>query len=106
MHFSEEYTRITKQYISNEQGPFYSLQIDIDAHTDLHPTDYNTWTTLLNIHSSLFTELVAKINNYNRLKKKNNNKNLTTLEIRSMERGICPIATLALHLTLYSLTGS
>jgi len=28
------------------------------------------------------------------------------LEIRSMERGICPIATLALHLTLYSLTGS
>ena len=23
-----------------------------------------------------------------------------------MERGICPIATLALHLTLYSLTGS
>jgi len=28
------------------------------------------------------------------------------LEIRSMERGICPIATLALRLTLYSLTGS
>ena len=28
------------------------------------------------------------------------------LEIRSVERGICPIATLALHLTLYSLTGS
>ena len=28
------------------------------------------------------------------------------LEIRSMERGICPIAMLALHLTLYSLTGS
>ena len=28
------------------------------------------------------------------------------LEIRSMERCICPIATLALHLTLYSLTGS
>jgi len=28
------------------------------------------------------------------------------LEIRSMERGICPIATLGLHLTLYSLTGS
>jgi len=30
---------------------------------------------------------------------------LRQLEIRSMERGICPIATLALHLT-YSLTGS
>jgi len=28
------------------------------------------------------------------------------LEIRSMERGICPIAPLALRLTLYSLTGS
>ena len=28
------------------------------------------------------------------------------LEIRSMERGICPIAMLALCLTLYSLTGS
>ena len=31
---------------------------------------------------------------------------IAKLEIRSMERGICPIATLALHLTLYSLTGS
>jgi len=28
------------------------------------------------------------------------------LEIRSTERGICPIVMLALHLTLYSLTGS
>jgi len=28
------------------------------------------------------------------------------LEIRSIKRGICPIATLALRLTLYSLTGS
>ena len=28
------------------------------------------------------------------------------LEIRSVERGICPIAPLALRLTLYSLTGS
>jgi len=28
------------------------------------------------------------------------------LEIRFMERGICPIATLTLLLTLYSLTGS
>ena len=28
------------------------------------------------------------------------------LEIRSMERGICPIAPLALRLTLYSLSGS
>ena len=33
-------------------------------------------------------------------------KILLQLEIRSVERGICPIATLALHLTLYSLTGS
>ena len=31
---------------------------------------------------------------------------LWKLEIRSMEWGICPIATLALRLTLYSLTGS
>jgi len=28
------------------------------------------------------------------------------LEIRSMERGICPIAPLILRLTLYLLTGS
>ena len=28
------------------------------------------------------------------------------LEMRSVERGICPIAPLTLRLTLYSLTGS
>jgi len=33
-------------------------------------------------------------------------KKLLKLEIRSVERGICPIAPLALRLTLYSLTGS
>ena len=33
-------------------------------------------------------------------------ENRTKLEIRSMERGICPIATPALRLTLYLLTGS
>jgi len=33
------------------------------------------------IYSSLFTELLAKINKYNRLKKKNNNHNLTTKKL-------------------------
>jgi len=33
-------------------------------------------------------------------------QNFEELELRSMERGICPIATLALRLTLYSLTAS
>jgi len=34
------------------------------------------------------------------------NNKIFKLEIRSMERGICPIAPLTLRLTLYSLTGS
>ena len=36
----------------------------------------------------------------------NKHRSYVELEIRSMERGICPIALLALRLTLYSLTGS
>jgi len=43
---------------------------------------------------------------YLRQKQKLLFKSKSILEIRSMERGICPIAPLALHLTLYSLTGS
>ena len=52
-------------------------------------------------------ELLERVQHrFTRMFKDLRQRNYGELEIRSMERGICPIAMLALHLTLNSLTGS